>query len=967
MKKTKFISLLLTLVMFLLNISSYASVYLEDFTSWNRYFTLSSSIVPAYVSDGKFIFDYSDVSQASEEDVSAKRYMYHKYITAKNRLYVEFDFEVTDTKNTKVQFELRNYDDGYTPGIGGTLLPFTLQSEQITFSDGSKMPCMQNKGMVTVDAVVDENDTIDVKTYLDGELIHHGTRKNFSLCPKSSFEYRIVTGATVKAGERGPKITIDNIKTVIDESIPEVYVGDATTYFDFGDNRFFPEKNAFPYYKARSTRQIANFTRDEKTLTNILALYSQEPSFTTENITLNPGEVKYLTLEDETGNLKNGGVSSYVWDSLKTITPLSKSHDILPSLVRSETPEDIENRLDAAENVHPRLLISDEEIEKHKQYQKENSTFDYMQNALLSWDKTHDGSGFLTCSTPKYGQNSGNAPDIIYNRALVWGYLYRAYGNEEYAKMLMEDMLTFSSYPDWYHGDSFLKTAHITEGMAIGYDFIYDYLSKEENIEKHKIITDAIYEKGIKKALDVFREDSPSGWHKRITNWNMICNSGIGVACLAIGDLDEYKTDCAISLSYILRNLRYAVEYYPAEGGCVEGPGYLNYMMSHGVNFFASLVNSFGDDFGYFGYSCLKNTASDPIKLSGSNYSFTYASAYPTVTNRQPFLGFFGKFLQMQELGHFRLKQVGNAIEKIVSANEDMSAISGNYSVLDIIWYDPSFTQVPENAKKSGYDEIYGIKKDAFYKGAGMVAFHSDYSENQGFVAADFGKNKETGSHIDMGNFVYETDGEQWFVELGLVPYDQKNSASKDYYRAKPEGHNCVVINPDSSYGQPHDAEGYAEDVYFGDECSYAVMNISSAYEDNAQYFKRLIYFDKNTKGLAIKDKFLLKENDSEYYWFAHTGAKITISDDGKSAILEKENGKKLKVLLLSEGEFSAMDAVRLSPKTEDIDDDPENKGIKKLTVHQTEKSGECEITVVMVPLLSDDTPVFPDISKITF
>jgi len=69
----------------------------------------------------------------------------------------------------------------------------------------------------------------------------------------------------------------------------------------------------------------------------------------------------------------------------------------------------------------------------------------------------------------------------------------------------------------------------------------------------------------------------------------------------------------------------------------------------------------------------------------------------------------------------------------------------------------------------------------------------------------------------------------------------------------------------------------------------------------------------------------------------------------------------------LSEGEFSVMDAVRLLPKSDNIDDDPENTGIKKLTVHQTGKSGECEITVVMVPLSSDETAVFPDISKITF
>ena len=557
---------------------------------------MSDSAVPADISDGKFVFDYSDVAKDSDEDFNDGRYITHRYIKAKSNLYVEFDFEVSDIQKSQIRFELRNYDgDREDSGIDGSILPFRLDYGNIIHNNGSVIEEYKDtKGTVTINVVADGDDTVTVTTYLNGAELYT-TERPFRLFAKyenSEFQYNIYTKAKVPTGEKGPLISIDNIKTVIDEPIPSLYIGDAQMMFDFGDNRFLASENTFPYYKAKSVRQIANFSKTDQKLTNILAHYGEKFDLKTEDVTLSPGEVKYVTLANEVSDVQNGRVSAYLWNNLDTLTPLSKAYDVFPSLITVQTPDVLAKRLEKAANIHPRLLISGAEISKAQQYRSENTVYDYIQNALLSWETTHNQGDYLTASIPGYGKNIDNVGDMIAKRALVWGYLYQITGDEDYAKMLTDDMISIAKYQDWYHGESFLLTANIASALSIGYDFIYDYLSKDENKQNAKLITDAIYEKGIQKALDVFRKDSPGGWHRRVTNWNMICNSGIGVACMAIGGIDEYRQDSAIALNYVLRYLRYPIEYYPAEGGCVEGPGYLSYMVAHFSNFSSALATT---------------------------------------------------------------------------------------------------------------------------------------------------------------------------------------------------------------------------------------------------------------------------------------------------------------------------------------------------------------------------------------
>ena len=49
-----------------------------------------------------------------------------------------------------------------------------------------------------------------------------------------------------------------------------------------------------------------------------------------------------------------------------------------------------------------------------------------------------------------------------------------------------------------------------------------------------KILQDAIVQKGLNPALEVY--DKEAGWHKGNINWNQVCNGGISIGALAIAE-----------------------------------------------------------------------------------------------------------------------------------------------------------------------------------------------------------------------------------------------------------------------------------------------------------------------------------------------------------------------------------------------------------------------------------------------
>jgi hypothetical protein len=109
-----------------------------------------------------------------------------------------------------------------------------------------------------------------------------------------------------------------------------------------------------------------------------------------------------------------------------------------------------------------------------------------------------------------------------------------------------------------------------------------------------------------------------------------------------------------------------------------------------------------------------------------------------------------------------------------------------------------------------------------------------------------------------------------------------------------------------------------------------AVVNLSKAYASHATLVRRSVSFDSDS--LIIRD-FVQCKSPSKVWWFMHTQAQITLSEDKREARLS-QNGKILSVRIVdpSDGKFRVMDA-RPLPGTPDPKQQQRNQGIRKLAI----------------------------------
>ena len=263
---------------------------------------------------------------------------------------------------------------------------------------------------------------------------------------------------------------------------------------------------------------------------------------------------------------------------------------------------------------------------------------------------------------------------------------------------------------------------------------------------------------------------------------------------------------------------------------------------------------------------------------------------------------------------------------------------------------------------------------DKYFSGIETVAMRAGgfLDNTTAYAALHAGYNNVNHGHLDGGTFAYETNGVRWAIDLGADGYNLFNyfqtdenayqgKSRWDYYRCRAEGHNTWVINPGSGADQRVEGEGQKlKNSFTKGGTSYSIADLTDFYSSNANSVKRGIMLNKTNGSLLVRDEISLKSS-STLYWFMHTKANITISGDGKSAILAQD-GRRLWVgIIEGNGTFTQMSATPLTTSTDNPDNWPENSdnnkqqdtntGVNKLSIKYTGKSGTLNQTVYMVEL----------------
>jgi hypothetical protein len=539
----------------------------------------------------------------------------------------------------------------------------------------------------------------------------------------------------------------------------------------------------------------------------------------------------------------------------------------------------------------------------------------------------------------------------VLDRVSTLSLLYRLDGDARYKERAWQELQAAASFRDW-NPSHFLDTAEMTNAFAIGYDWLYDAWTPEQR----RALRTAIVEKGLKPALESYRGGGSYGWWvKARHNWNQVCNGGIGMGALAIGDEAAGEglstAEAGEILHGALASLRLPMAEFAPDGAWNEGPGYWNYATAYNVVFLAALESALGTEFGLSQYPGFADTGLFPIYLTGPlGRTFNYADGGEG-TIRAPQMFWLARKFDRPEYASYQ--------QRVASP-----------TALDVLWGVQASHLRSETSPAPR-------PLDKYFRGVEVASFRSAWEDRDAlFVALKAGDNKANHSNLDLGTFVLDALGVRWAVDLGADNYNLPGYFGKqrwDYYRMRAEGHNSLVLAPGGTppfeaktasnggaayptgAGPDQDPAASARIMRFQSrpEKAFAVVDLTSAYARHARGVQRgLALLDR--RQVLVQDE-IQAEKPTEVWWFLHTPAQAQVSEGGRTATLTQENVR-LQARLLSppDASFIVKEAGPL-PTSPRPDGQAKNDSVRKLAVHLTGVT-DARLVVLLTPLRAGET-----------
>jgi len=444
------------------------------------------------------------------------------------------------------------------------------------------------------------------------------------------------------------------------------------------------------------------------------------------------------------------------------------------------------------------------------------------------------------------------------NRVYAWATVYRLTGDERFARRAAREMQVAAAFPDW-NPSHFLDTAEMTHALAIGYDWLYDFLSPEQR----ETIRRAIVEKGLRPAQSIYERGG--WWAKSRYNWNQVCNGGIALGALAIAE-DEPELAAWI-VHHALQSVQVAMTSFAPDGAWAEGPGYWNYATRYNVYLLVGMETALGTDFGLGRFPGFERTGEFRIHFVGpTRRTFNFADGHEGLGEAAQMFYFARRF------------------DRPLFAWHEREYVGGD-SPWHLWWYDPRGAEP---------DESFALCRH--FHAVDVVFLRSAWNDPEAFfVGFKGGSNRVNHSQLELGMFVLDALGQRWVVDLGSDNYNLPGyfgGKRWTYYRLATSGQNTLLFD-----GQNQDPAAAAPIVAFH-ACaarSHAVADLSAAYADQAEEVRRGIAL-VGPQRVLVQDE-IKGAKAKQIQWQAHTRAKI--ETDGAEATL-RQGGRTLHARILS-------------------------------------------------------------------
>ncbi|MGE4490604.1 MAG: heparinase II/III family protein [Kiritimatiellales bacterium] len=507
---------------------------------------------------------------------------------------------------------------------------------------------------------------------------------------------------------------------------------------------------------------------------------------------------------------------------------------------------------------HPRIYLSASVQDRIKDNIKRNPDVKKAAGIILDYaDQLLDAG---PVEYKKAGKRMLKPARETLERVKYFGLAYYLSDQDKYAQAAIGTMLDAAKIPSW-NPKHFLDTAELSFALGLGYDWFYHQMTDEQR----ETVLDAIVSKGIKPSMG--KKKSPS-WATSESNWNQVCNGGLGIAALAI-----WEEKPKVSLNVLKRafaGIPYAMKAYAPDGIYPEGPSYWAYGTKYAVQFLDALNSVMGSDFGLSAYPGFMDSARTINYLTGPggkffNYSDGYRSRYA-----QPVTYWFADRLEDPTVLFFESQLMQKALEK--NPGDSLYPDLPMY----LIWNRSE--QKPEPPQK------------LCWKGDGvqpMATLRRSWDDSAVFAGMKGGGPFTSHAHIDIGSFVLDAQGVRWISDVPSQSYSIAEEAEK---KAEAEGrdfeppfyrerwsHNILLVDD-----QKQDTAAVSSIVGFsGDSRQPNVMfDLSPAYTQQLQQVKRGMYLYEE-ESLVVQDELkTMNRENTHIRWAALTYTDVTLIDD---------------------------------------------------------------------------------------
>ncbi|MCR4920104.1 MAG: heparinase II/III family protein [Bacteroidaceae bacterium] len=451
-------------------------------------------------------------------------------------------------------------------------------------------------------------------------------------------------------------------------------------------------------------------------------------------------------------------------------------------------------------------------------------------------------------------------------RIFFLSYAFRTEHDNKYMVRAREELNAITSFSDW-HPDHFLDTGEMTLAAAIGYDWLYDQLSKAERA----ILEQAIIEKGLTPSLD-----TKKCWFITANNnWNQVCHCGLAYGAIAVWEQNPELA--AHIVNRAIENLPHAMNVYAPDGAYPEGCGYWDYGTTFNVLLLDALRQVFSSDFGL--------SKAPGFMLTGGYIANMYTPAlnwfaYSDCGTRPG--GLSAPFWFYRETGDSGIlfTQMRILQRKGVGA-----FLRDRLAPTAIIWgHQTSLATPPQPTSHSWHGE--GISP--------VFVTRSGWGYSDSFMGMKVGTPNANHGHMDEGSFIFESHGVEWAVDLGPENYNTLEQAGLNIWDKRQGSdrwsvfryhnlqHNTLTFDGEEQIvkGEAHFIE--VKDSFPGG----ATADLTPVYAGKAKSVVRRCEL-RAEDNLYVEDRIETGDKDTRLTWTMVTQADV-VQGDGRTLYLSK-------------------------------------------------------------------------------